>query len=174
VAESGRARTTEYVGSSLNLCVVIPTRGLITRAISCAISCAICCISQMRFAAFEIWCPTRNCYRLHVPCDFACDLLCDLVHAIWCMQYFCATAKRTRNRTPNRICDLVQKKIESDSCRTPYRRYTKSHLQNAANRAWNRTQNRSCNRPQMQVNVFLWCIEGCVNFKYLYCRWVYY
>jgi hypothetical protein len=28
-----------------------------------AILCAICCKSQMRFAAFAIWCPTRNCYR---------------------------------------------------------------------------------------------------------------
>jgi hypothetical protein len=108
-------------------------KGLITRAISCVISCAICCISQMRFAASAIWCPTRN-YRLQVPCDFACNLLCDLVHAIWCMQDFCATAKRIQNRTPNCICDLEQIKIESDSCRTPNRRYTKSHLRYAANR----------------------------------------
>jgi hypothetical protein len=69
---------------------------------------------RMRFAASVIWCPTRNCYR-------ACNLLCDLVHAIWCMRDFCATAKRTRNRTPNRIFDLVQKNIERDSCRTPNR-----------------------------------------------------
>jgi hypothetical protein len=41
-------------------------KGLITRAISCAISCAICCKSQMRFGVSAIWCPTRNCYRLHV------------------------------------------------------------------------------------------------------------
>jgi hypothetical protein len=99
--------------------------------------------------ADAIWCPTRNCYLLHVPCDLASDLLCDWVHAIWCMRDFCATAKRTRNRTPNRICDLVQNKIESDSCGTPNRRYSKSHLRYTANRTCNRTRNRSCNQPLM-------------------------
>jgi hypothetical protein len=39
------------------------------RAISCAISCPICCKLQMRFGVSTIWCPTRNCHRLHVACD---------------------------------------------------------------------------------------------------------
>jgi hypothetical protein len=29
--------------------------------------------------ADAILCSTRNCYRLHVPCDFVCDLLSDLL-----------------------------------------------------------------------------------------------
>jgi hypothetical protein len=107
-----------------------------------------CDLLHLRFAASAICCPTRNCYRFHVACNFACNLVCNLVHAIWCMHDFCATEKRTRNRTPNRVCDLVQKKIERDSCRTPNRRCTKSHLRYAANRTWNRTQNRFCNQPR--------------------------
>jgi hypothetical protein len=27
--------------------------------------------SQMRFGVSAIWCPTRNCYRLHIACDIA-------------------------------------------------------------------------------------------------------
>jgi hypothetical protein len=60
--------------------------------------------------AYVIFCPTRNCYRLHVPCD----LLYDLVRAT-----ATKTAKRTRNRTPNRICKKV--------ILVANRRYTKSH-----------------------------------------------
>jgi hypothetical protein len=100
------------------------SKGLVTRAILCAISCPICCQSQMQFGVSAIWCRTRNCYRLHVACDGV---------AIWCCDLLCEQT-RTRNRTPNHICNLVQKKkIGSDSCRTPNRRYTKSHLQFAAN-----------------------------------------
>jgi hypothetical protein len=82
-----------------------------------------------------------------------CDLVSDMV--LWpftrSMRYrvaiCCAMWCGTRNLTLNRICDLVQKKIESDSCRTPICRYSKSHLRFSANRTWNRTQNRSRNQP---------------------------
>jgi hypothetical protein len=55
--------------------------------------------------------------------------------AIWC-------------RTCDLGCDLLhEQKIERDSCRTPNRRCSKSHMRFTANRTWNRTRNRSCNRP---------------------------
>jgi hypothetical protein len=121
-------------GSELREGGAIPLSGLITRAIACAISCAICCISQMQFAASAIWFPTRNCYRsitrtMQFRVRFGVRFgACDLVH-VRCL----CNCKTDTNRTPNRICDLVQKKIESNSCRTPNRRYTKSHLRYAAN-----------------------------------------
>jgi hypothetical protein len=76
-------------------------------------------------------------YTSYFMCDFMCDLLqiadairciCDLVSEMDLLPFTssmryriaicCAMWCATWNRTPNRICDLVQKKIESDSCRT--------------------------------------------------------
>jgi hypothetical protein len=43
---------------------------------------AICCKSHMQFGVSAIWCPTKNCYRLHVACDIASRFgACDWVHA---------------------------------------------------------------------------------------------
>jgi hypothetical protein len=95
----------------------------------------------MQFAASAIWCPTRNCYCLHVPCNLLCDLQCDLVRAT----APCGNGHGIAHQIASAI--WCKKKLESDSCRTANRRYTKSHLRYAANRTWNRTRNRWCNQP---------------------------
>jgi hypothetical protein len=97
----------------------------------------------MRFAV----CPTRNCNRLHVPCDFACDLLCDLVHARFLRN--CKTD--TESHTKSHLQFGAKKDWKYFLSETPNRRYTISHLRYAANRTWNRARNRSCNRPLSPV-----------------------
>jgi hypothetical protein len=101
---------------------VLAGKGLVTRAISCAISCAICCISQMRFGASAIWCPTRipfylflhkitNANWFAIPCPF-CSCA-EIVHA----------PNRTANRTQNWMLCVIGNNSVSD---------TKSQMQQIA------------------------------------------
>jgi hypothetical protein len=63
-------------------------------------------------------CPTRNCYRLHVACDIA-----------WRF----AEQFGARNGIAHQIASAIwcKKPIESNSCRTPNRRYSTSQLKSA-------------------------------------------
>jgi hypothetical protein len=73
-------------------------RGWLHERFGVAISCPICCKSQMRFGACDLVSHTELLPFTH-SMRYGVAICC----VIWC---------RSRNRTPNRICDLVQKKTE--------------------------------------------------------------
>jgi hypothetical protein len=81
-----------------------------------AISCSICCKSQMRYAASAIYCPTRNCYRLHKACRirlrFAVRYCVAICCAIWRVISRSSSATAKEPQTPNRINTKSQAKSQ--------------------------------------------------------------
>jgi hypothetical protein len=81
--------------------------------------CDFMCDFVRDLLADAILCPTRNCYRLHVPCDFAWQFAVRL-HG--------CTQRQRQNRHRSQTKSHLQLGGGVDSGRTTNSRYTKSHL----------------------------------------------